>query len=150
MLSANQIELREATDSESEVAYAIKKAAFSRYVEKQYGNWDEATQRDYHHERFASQDFKIITVGNDIVGILAAVIDLDCITVKQLMIQPEHQGKGIGEHCMAMMERQARVLGIPVRLHVMKINTRAINFYARVGFLVIGETNAHYQMESAP
>lgn len=144
------ISLRPATGADSELVYAIKKAAFRQYVEKQYGRWDEAEQWDYHVTRFAAQDFKVIEVGEEPVGFIAVVQNPDCIKVNQLMLRPEQQGKGIGEHCLGLVKEQALTLGLPIRLQVMKVNPRALRFYRRVGFVVVGETDTHHQMQSTP
>jgi len=69
VLSAYQTNLGEATGSDNALAYAVKEAAFSLYVVKQYGDWDEAEQRDYDRERFAPPDFRIMTVDGDMVRI---------------------------------------------------------------------------------
>ncbi len=147
MQSIQQISLREATETDSNAVYSLKKAAFSHYVERQYGNWDEAEQRDYHIARFAPSEVKIITVDRRAVGFVSVVAESDCIKVNQLIIHPNHQGQGIGEHCMALIKHEAGKKDLPVRLQVMKVNPRAIRFYQRIGFVVAGETETHYQME---
>ena len=148
MESNLQILLREATDSDSELAYKIKKAAFSQYVTNLYGCWDEFEQHGYHQSRFVFQNFKIIIVNGKTAGSLEVVAEPECINVRQLMILPEHQGKGIGAHCMAVIRAEAEKLGVPIRLQVMKVNPRALLFYKRLGFVVSASTDTHYQMEA--
>lgn len=48
---------------------------------------------------------------------------------------------------MAVIVEEARSLGFPVRLRVMKANPRALAFYRRLGFAEVGRTNEHVQME---
>lgn len=145
-----QFSLREATEADRNTVYALKKAAFSKYVKKQYGDWNEAEQLNYHQEGFVCRNIKIIMIDHDAVGFVSADTEPRYITVNQLMIEPEYQGKGIGERCMAAIKHDAQRLGIPVRLQVLKINPRAMRFYQRIGFTMIGETEIHYQMESTP
>lgn len=145
-----QISLRETSEVDSDAVYNLKKAAFSHYVKKQFGTWDEAEQRDYHLARFAPNDIKIITVDRHVVGFVSVVSESDHIMVNQLIIHPKHQSKGIGAHCMELIKRRAKGIGLPVRLQVMKVNPRAMNFYQRVGFVMTGETKTHYQMELLP
>lgn len=45
---------------------------------------------------------------------------------------------------------EARRLGLPVRLQVLKINPRALSFYERSGFVRTGETDTHILMEGVP
>lgn len=148
MRSVQNISLREATESDSSTVYDIKKAAFSHYVKKQYGDWDEAEQRNYHQERFVYQDIKIIVADHNVVGFVSVVNEANSIIVNQLMIMPKHQGKRIGEHCMTLIRGEAQRLGNLVSLQVMKVNPRAMKFYQRIGFIVTGETKTHHQMES--
>lgn len=147
MQSIPQISLRETTETDSNRVYRLKKAALSHYVEKQYGSWDEAEQRDYHIAQFACDELKIIIVDQRAVGFVSAVSESDCMRVNQLIIHPKHQGQGIGEHCMALIKHEASRKELPVRLQVMKANPRAMTFYERVGFVLAGETETHYKME---
>jgi ribosomal protein S18 acetylase RimI-like enzyme len=78
---------------------------------------------------------------------MAVVVAPDCVTVNQLFLLPEHQGKDIGRRCMLLVMEEARELGLPVRLRVMKVNPRALAFYQRLGFMRTGETNTHDLME---
>ena len=38
----------------------------------------------------------------------------------------------------------------PVVLQVLKVNTRGIVFYQRLGFIIVGETTTHVQMKKIP
>ena len=142
---ADDLALRQAGPADSEFAYAVKKAAFREYVEKVWG-WDEDEQRRLHEQRFAAQDFRIISVGGEDVGIIAVVVDADSLKVNQLFILPEHQSRGIGGRCMKTIMDEARQLGLPVRLSVLKVNPRAIAFYERLGFTRTGHTPTHTVM----
>jgi len=138
--------LRPAGPDDSEFAYGARKAAFRAYVEKVEG-WKEAEQRQLHERRFESQDFRVINVAGGDVGIAAVVVAPDCVRVNQLLLLPEHQGREIGRRCMALLMDEARRLGLPVRLRVMKVNPRALAFYQRLGFRRTGETDTHDLME---
>ena len=140
--------LRRATPDDSEFAYSVKKAAFRECVEQVWG-WDENEQRQLHARRFAAQEFRIINVAAKDVGIMATVVGPDCLTLNQLFILPEHQGKGIGRECMLLIMKEAQRLGLPVRLRVLKVNPRALAFFQRLGFRRTGETETHVLMETA-
>jgi ribosomal protein S18 acetylase RimI-like enzyme len=139
----DRLTLRKATPNDREFAYCAKRAAFKEYME----GWDEDEQRQLHAQRFGAQDFRVINLAGTDVGIIAVVVTPDCLTVKQLFLFPEHQGKGIGHRCMLLILEEARQLGLPVRLRVMKVNPRAWAFYQRLGFVRTGETATHYLME---
>ena len=126
-----------------------KKAAFKTYVEQAFG-WDEKEQRQLHDMRFPSQEFYVIQTSGIDVGILAMVREPDCVKINQLFIRTEHQSGGIGLACMTHMMKDAEALGLPVRLRVLKVNSRAIVFYQRLGFNQVGENNTHLLMEKCP
>jgi GNAT superfamily N-acetyltransferase len=56
------------------------------------------------------------------------------LTVNQLFLLPEYQGQDIGRRCLRLVMDEARRLGLPVRLRVLKVNPRALAFYQRLGF----------------
>jgi ribosomal protein S18 acetylase RimI-like enzyme len=144
----NSLLLRKASPSDSEFAFFAKRAAFREYSEKVWG-WDEAEQLRLHQQRFVAQDFRIISLSDTNVGIMALVVESDGVTVHQLFILPEYQNKGIGRQCMTLILEQARALQLPVRLRVLKVNPRALAFYQRLGFTHTGETNTHILLEKA-
>jgi GNAT superfamily N-acetyltransferase len=145
----HDLTLRQATPDDRGFAYRVKRAAFREYVEKVWG-WDEEEQRRFHERRFAAQDFRVISVEGGDVGIMAVESAADCVRVKQLFILPEHQNRGIGTECMALVRDEARELGLAVRLQVLKVNPRAIAFYERLGFERTGRTDTHIVMERGP
>jgi ribosomal protein S18 acetylase RimI-like enzyme len=140
------LKLRKATASDSEFAFGVKKLVFGSYVDQVWG-WDEEEQRQLHQRRFASQEFSVIQWSDIDVGILAIVREHGLIRINQLLILPDHQGKGIGGACMSRIIDDAAASGSPVRLQVLKINSRALAFFERLGFKRIGETDIHVQME---
>jgi GNAT superfamily N-acetyltransferase len=141
--------LRKAGPSDSAFAYRVKRAALKEYVEKVWG-WDEGEQRQLHARRFGKHDFRIVNSGGTDVGIMAVAVAPDCVHVHQLFLLPEHQSKGVGSKCMALILEEARQLGLPVRLRVLKVNPRALTFYQRLGFTRTGETDTHNLLERYP
>ncbi|UCG62250.1 MAG: GNAT family N-acetyltransferase [Candidatus Zixiibacteriota bacterium] len=141
--------LRSTKPSDSEFAFQVKKLAFGEYVEQVWG-WDENEQRRLHQKRFASQEFCVIQWSGIDVGVLAINREPDNLTVNQLFVLPEYQGKGIGRACMTRIINDAAISGSSVRLRVLKINRRAMVFFERLGFERIGETDTHVHMERSP
>ena len=142
----DNLRLRQATVDDSDFAYLTKKAAFREYVEKVWG-WDEEEQRRLHQKRFSSQDFRVIQLSGVDVGILAIIRQPDCVKVNQMFILPEYQNKGIGTACMMRIIEDAATLKLPVRLQVLKVNSRAAAFYQRSGFRIVSESDTHVLME---
>lgn len=137
---------RRAKARDSEFAYRVKKATLAGYVRQVWG-WDEEEQRRLHQRRFATQDFRVIVVSGVDVGVIALSCRPDCLKVNQLLVLPEYQGKGVGTACMKDVLEEAAASGLPVRLQVLKVNRRAVEFYRRLGFSDTCLDDTHVQME---
>jgi GNAT superfamily N-acetyltransferase len=140
---------RKATEADSDFAYMVKKVTFREYADQVWG-WDEAQQRGLHERRFVAQDFRIIQVGGRDVGVLATVSEADCVRVNQLFILPQYQRKGIGAACMKHVLGEAEAREKSVKLQVLKVNPRAIEFYQELGFIGVGESDTHTQLVWSP
>jgi GNAT superfamily N-acetyltransferase len=141
--------VRKATPADSEFAYRTRAAAFREYVDKVEG-WDEDRERQRHAQRFAAQDFWIVSLDGIDVGVMATVVASDCVKVNQLFLLPEYQGRDLGRQCMRVVMHEAQTLDLPVRLRVLKVNPRARAFYERLGFARTAETATHDLMEWRP
>ena len=148
-MAENGIGLRQASVADCEFAYQTKKAALRKYVEMVWG-WNEAEQRQMHERRFSAKDVKIVQLAGTDVGILALVREADCLMINQLFIVPKYQGRGIGRSCMMQVIADAKRSSVPVRLWVLKVNTRAASFYDGLGFKEIGQNDTHIMMERTP
>lgn len=141
--------IRKAQVNDSEFVFATKKEAFREYVEQLWG-WDERHQRDLHNTRFAKHDFRIIRFRGINVGFFATSNTSEAVKLHQLFILPEYQSRGIGSTCMTRIVKNANLAQKSVMLQVLKINTRAIAFYQRLGFVIAEEDSRHVQMEKLP
>ncbi|MCY4568336.1 MAG: N-acetyltransferase [Candidatus Poribacteria bacterium] len=144
-----KLSFRKAQANDSEFVFAVKEAAYREYVEHVWG-WDDNYQRERHNREFASHDFRIIQFRGIDIGFLATSNTSDTLKVNQLFILPEYQGKGIGSACMTFILDDASLEGQCVALQVLKVNTGGIAFYQRLGFLIVGESATHFQMEKLP
>ena len=129
MTNSKEILLRSATPDDSEFAYKVKEEAFRDYVE-QVRTWVEEDQRQQHDRRFSEQNFQIVERGSERVGVIATVVHDSHLQLNQLMIHPDHQAAGIGEHCLQLVLDRAQGLGLPVRLQW------ALVHGSRFGFIV--------------
>ena len=143
------LNIRKAHTSDSEFVFAVKEAAFREYVEQVWG-WDGSYQKELHNRRFAAQDVCIIQFREVDVGFLAISHTSDMLKVNQLFILPEYQRRGIGSACMTRIVDDASLEQKPLALQVLKVNTRGIAFYQRLGFTIVNESSTHFQMEKLP
>lgn len=139
-----ELNIRKADATDSDFVFAVKKAAFREYVEQVEG-WDDTHQRGLHNKRFDSQNFRIIQFQGSDVGFFSTSCTSDSLKVHQFFIHPEYQGRGIGSACMTNILANADVSGKAVNLQVLKINTRGIAFYQRLGFSIVDEDSTHVQ-----
>ena len=142
----NELSLRKANANDSEFVFTVKKAAFREYVEQVWG-WDDSYQKELHNRRFDSQELRIIQFRGIDIGFLSTSNTSDALKVNQLFILPEYQGKGIGSVCMTRIIDDAGLEQKSVTLQVLKVNTRGIAFYQKLGFIIVGETTTHVQMK---
>ena len=141
------LSIRKADAVDSDFVFAVKKAAFREYVEQVEG-WDDTHQRELHNKRFDSQDFRIIQFQGNDIGFFSTSCTSDTLKVHQFFIRPEYQSRGIGTACMTRILTDAA--GKAVNLQVLKINTRGLAFYQRLGFSIVAEDSTHVQMKKLP
>jgi ribosomal protein S18 acetylase RimI-like enzyme len=63
--------------------------------------------------------------------------------LNEIQLLPEFQGQGIGSDLIRQEIARTQVQQIPLRLRVLKHNTRAQHLYARLGIVVFEETETH-------
>lgn len=144
-----EVSLRKADANDSEFVFAVKKAAYREYVEQVWG-WDDNYQRERHNREFASDDFRIVQFRGTDVGFFIISSTSDTLKVNQIFILPEYQGRGIGSACMTRIIDDANLEQRSVVLQVLKVNTRGIALYQRLGFTIVGEDSIYFQMEKLP
>lgn len=68
--------------------------------------------------------------------------------VRKIATNPDNEGKGIGRKNMQYMEAYAKSHGChKICLDVYKKSSRAINFYSKLGFKIVGERQARFFSE---
>ena len=144
-----ELNLRKANANDSEFVFNVKKAAYREYVEQVWG-WDDDYQKERHNKEFASHDFHIIQFRETDVGFFITSCTSDTLKVNQIFILPEYQGRGIGSACMKRIIGDASFEQRSVVLKVLKVNTRGVALYKRLGFTIVGESSEYFQMEKSP
>ena len=93
----------------------------------------------------------MIQVDGDDVGFFTVqALEDRLIEVHTLCVQPDRQGAGIGARIMRDVMIAARTARSAVELSVLKTNTCAEHFYARLGFAKIGALTHHIRMRWPP
>jgi len=139
--------LRPYIKDDFEFVYQTKKAAYQRYVEKLWGAWDEQKQRSFFADFIKNfqNSLLIIESENAPIGIYHGnMIDENTYEIGNIIIVPQYQRNGIGQHILQDIIKQHSKCKI--QLQVFKDNP-AINLYKRLNFDVVDETKTHYIME---
>ena len=139
--------IRDYNETDYQFIYDVKKIVYRKYVEMNWGEWNEEKQIEMFksfindHEK----DIKIVMVDDKRVGFYHGN-DLDESTYEQrnICLIPEFQGKGIGSNILKYLIETHKSKDICLRCF--KQNP-VINLYKRLGFKIISETDYHYLMK---
>lgn len=134
--------LKQATEADFDLLYEIKTDSIKPYVEQIWG-WDEQVQKEFLRKETPIEQVKLILIdGKDIAGFVQLTENEQGIFVGSLFLTSQFQSKGIGR---AILEDQFEK-GKNVRLEVLKINPRAIDFYKQAGMEIEGEDELKFKM----
>lgn len=88
-------------------------------------------------------NYKIINMENKEIGCLLIENKDDGILLDEIYIEEEYRNKGIGTDIVKNILLNNNI----VYLWVYKLNTKAIDLYKRMGFVIIDETESRYYMK---
>ena len=145
MMESKQPTSRPAAPADSELTFAIKKAALGPYITQVFG-WDEARQLEFHAEEYLAHNSHILLAHGQPIGWFAAHQEDSLFLIDHLYLLPTVQGQGIGTHILRMLLQTADANGLVVRLDVLKVNP-ARRLYERCGFSIIGANDHFFHME---
>ena len=143
------VQLRPATAGDSEFAFTTTRDTMREYTLATWGKWSEEDVRRRSSANIANGTTCIIELDGKPIGIRVVEREPDCIQLAQIFILPAHQGRGIGSKLIEQLLAEARSVGLPLRLRVLRVNP-AFNLYQRMGFKVVEETPERYFMEHLP
>jgi ribosomal protein S18 acetylase RimI-like enzyme len=133
--------IRKATEEDLGLTYKIKKNTLQEYLEMLWG-WNDISQREFHQEEYKKEYFQVIELQNEAIGYLETIPFNDHIFLANLMILKQFQGKGIGKIIMEDLIRNHP----KIRLEVLKVNHRAVQFYQDLGFRIYEELDDSFRM----
>lgn len=134
------------TDDNYEFVYEVKKNAYKKYVEECWSSWIEEDQREYFKKFITAvrNNAYIIMNGKTRIRFYnGEVLTNGNYEVGNICIIPEYQGKGIGTRILKdkLEENKDR----DIEIQYFKQNPIG-KLYERLGFVLNGETEFHYQM----
>lgn len=138
--------LKNITEDDYEFIYQVKKNAYKKYVEANWGLWDENAQREYFKnfiDTYKDNTFIIQLEGKNIGFYNGEILENGNYEVGNICIIPEYQGKGLGTQILKDILEKYKDYGIEIQYF--KQNPVG-KLYERLGFMPNGETAFHYQM----
>jgi ribosomal protein S18 acetylase RimI-like enzyme len=139
-------QLRSASEGDLELAYEITKDSMREYVVETWGVWNEDEQREKHRMNFTPATLRIIISSGVPIGLVAVEEEPSYLWLVKLYIQPTFQRSGIGTALLRQVISEAKEIGKPVRLRVLRVNIGAQRLYLRHGFKVVGEEPERFFM----
>ncbi|MFX1277990.1 MAG: GNAT family N-acetyltransferase [Promethearchaeota archaeon] len=139
------IQLRQATETDYDFCYLLKKATLREYITKTWG-WDEEWQKDYHFKHFKPVQLKIVTKSGKDIGCISIREEEDHFFFSLIEILPQFQNQGIGTTLIKELLKKAKEEQKDVYLQVLISNEKAQRLYERLGFKVKEKTETHYKM----
>ncbi len=139
--------LRPVTEQDKEWLYALKIDAYRDVVERQFGWWDEDLQRRMFEDAWQPAAARVIVVSERDVGLLELANREGTLWIANIQLSSTARGQGLGSRIIQDLMGDARADGKPLRLRVLHRNDRARRLYQRLGFVQIGETDTHYEMQ---
>ena len=137
---------RNITDNDYWYIYELKKNAYRKYVEANFGAWDEVVQRKHFKrffETYKENTYIVQTNGKDIGFYNDCFKENGNYEIGNICIIPQYQGMGLGTKILKDIINKYRDYNI--KIQYFKQNPVG-NLYKRLGFEQVGETEYHYQM----
>jgi ribosomal protein S18 acetylase RimI-like enzyme len=138
--------LRRARAADFDALFLIHRAAMGEYIAGTWG-WDESWQLEHFRTSFRPEARSVIELQSQTIGFADIIERQDCFYLENIEIEPHYQSCGIGTRIIQNLIERARLKGVPLRLQVLKVNTRARALYDRLGFRRVGKTDTHFVME---
>jgi GNAT superfamily N-acetyltransferase len=137
--------LRPAGERDFEFLYELHEASMRDYVHATWG-WDDQFQLTYFREHFVPEHLSIVVIDGADSGVIYVETRPADVFVGLVELHPRVQRRGIGASLLRRVVEAAEARHVPVRLNVLKVNVGARRLYQRLGFVVVGETETHYDM----
>jgi ribosomal protein S18 acetylase RimI-like enzyme len=140
--------LRPATEADHEFLFALKHTTMHDYLEATFGRSDDGAERDRFRPDLART--AVVSLAGVDVAMVESRVEPPGLYLANLQVAPAHQSAGLGAAIVGLLAGVAHARGRPLALRVLKVNTRAQQFYERLGFVVTGTVEPQWTMALPP
>ena len=137
---------RPAVPSDADFARRTHHLAYRDVVERQFGPWIEEEQDRYFENDWNAAAFEILLCDGVPCGYVSIEDRDDVVHVREIVVLPAFQSRGIGSAVLREVIEQARARRASVNLGTFHLN-RAANLYRWLGFRETGRTATHTLFE---
>lgn len=127
---------------EYEWARAAHHSAYRGVVERQFGTWDEERQDRFFSADWEGAEMAILEWDGVPCGYTAVEHRASDIHLRELVVHPDFQGRGIGTLIVQDAMKDAERRQVPVHLGTFLMND-ALHLYHRLGFIEIDRDDTH-------
>jgi len=138
-----QVSLRPARKTDFDFCAGLYMAGMEWVIQEL--SLDRAQQIPHLRKTWSVKHVQIIVRDGEDVGWLQGKVQKGSFYLAQIYLAPACQNQGIGSHAMQCVIADANARGQGVTLKVVKSN-RALSFYTRLGFLIVGEDGDKFLM----
>jgi ribosomal protein S18 acetylase RimI-like enzyme len=141
-----EISTRPATAADTEFARGAHHAAYRDLTERRFGEWVEQDQDAFFTASWTSGSYTVVLCDGIRCGYVCVESQEVDVHVRELVILPAFQGRGIGSLLLQQAMDLGRERQVPVHLRTAHANRAAV-LYQRLGFREIGRTQSHILFE---
>jgi ribosomal protein S18 acetylase RimI-like enzyme len=137
--------VRPAAEADFDFLYDLHEASMRDYVHATWG-WVDAFQREMFRASFGKRPRSIVIVDGVDNGVLGVERRADDVYLDLIELHPRVQRRGIGAALVRSVVEEATASRLPAALRVLKVNVGARRLYQRLGFVIVAESETHYDM----
>jgi GNAT superfamily N-acetyltransferase len=142
------VQVRAATEGDTPFLVRLAGDAYRDLVTRQFGAWDEGVQAASFAAKVERLPFKVGEVAGQRVAAVSSSVHADHVFLNEILVLPEFQNCGLGSELLEREIRGARQLGLPLRLHTLRLNP-AVRLFERHGFVVTARGDVFLDLEHA-
>lgn len=137
--------LRNATLKDLDFILHLIETSFKNCIVKTWGKWNTQEQYSIWQEKLSSEKkFNIIQENEKDIWLFYKKSSKKNIDIEWLFLLPEFQGKWIGGHIINQLIQKSIKESKSLSLQSLKSNIKAIEFYKKIGFVIVNEDDKRY------